>query len=371
MTVQYAKILFPSPVYTPDRLKTLQINATAEAVAQCFRAPTAIGGGNITVNRVLVPIGAVGQAPTNGLRVAIQDLDASGDPDGTDDAYRVLASGSISAGYQITGILSDDGSDGGAKKTLTAGAEYAVVVDFESWASGDDITFYGADFDSLSRDFPFSSLFISSWTKQDAWLSFLIEDTSGNWYMVAPAPRTTTELFFSAFNSGTTPDELGFKISLPFTATVIGMWTRWELDNDCDIYLSGDDISDSSVATADDSKTGQFSSLENIQDHFFDDEYVFTAGNDYYLSLRATTGTNSWAYGASFANAATHHADVIEGWLGAGVSYVAVSRSSGGSWTETQGRVHQAGLIIRGIEIPAGGGGGGTKIAGRGGGIAG
>lgn len=146
---------------TQTPFSDLLIDAAGEKVAIVFRAPK-----TGTLDRAEFKLDAVTQAPVSGLRVSFQDVGAAdGNPDGTQDQFRTVPQGSISAGaWVVPGLMTSDGTDGGTKRSVTKGDLIAFVVEFDSFAAGDSLEVrcmgQGANFNTTGQ--PYVSHFTAS-----------------------------------------------------------------------------------------------------------------------------------------------------------------------------------------------------------------
>lgn len=179
---------------------------------------------------------------TNGLRVSFQAVDpTTGFPNTTQSQFRDITSG-LAAATWITppGVMTDDGSDIGVKRTVTAGEWLACVVDFVSFAASDSVAitpgFTLAAADQLLNYVANAST--GTYAKNNTFGIFALKYADGTYaqfplFATIPAKTTTT----TTFNSGDTPDEIGLRFTVPIASRMIGGWVRLDADNACDIVL--------------------------------------------------------------------------------------------------------------------------------------
>ncbi len=167
---------------------------------------------------------AAAQVPTNGLRMSFQTVDANGNPDNTDDQFRVVASGSLGAATWITppGPLTDDGTDTGVKRTVVAGEPLALVMKFESFVAGDSITNGVTAGTSSSTPTRRSTNSGGTWTKTANFLNCVLRYTDG-YEHISPDIWPSTSINTVAYNSASTPDERGLAFSVPYDFEFAGI----------------------------------------------------------------------------------------------------------------------------------------------------
>lgn len=209
------------------------IDADGEKVAFILQVPKT---GNL--KRAWFSCDTVAQAPTNGLKVSFQDVDTSANPrapDGTVDQYRNVPSGDIATDTGvITGIMSSDGTDTGSLRAVTQGDFVCVVIEFESWATGDDVDICDYSigpytWSSSLLGFPGSRIYTGgSWgvaVQSQGNLNIGLQYDDDVWYPIFGCiPRNGNVNTTYSIGSATTPDELGVKFTCPFPMRVIGCW---------------------------------------------------------------------------------------------------------------------------------------------------
>lgn len=179
---------------------------------------------------------------TNGLRVSFQTVDpTNGNPDGTQDQFRDITSGLASGNWMTPpGVMTHDGTNGGVKRTVTAGEWIACVIDFVSWAASDSVGITpGWNLvvaDNLLAYVANAST--GTYAKNDGCGIFALKYADGTYaqfplFASVPAKTTTT----TTFNSGSTPDERGLRFTIPIAARMLGGWVRLDADAACDIVL--------------------------------------------------------------------------------------------------------------------------------------
>lgn len=181
-----------------------------------------------TIDEVYISFVAVTQFPANGLRVSLQDLDANGDPDGTEDQYRDFTSDPGNSAFVSPGKITSDGTDSGAQRAVTAGDYLAVVVGWAgAFTAGDDVDLVLADLNStVENSWPatrFSGNAGSTWSDTTNTLQVILKYTDGtevamNWPAIPQARRP------------------GLSDTFPYSTTTGG---GWHLVPPVDIEIAG------------------------------------------------------------------------------------------------------------------------------------
>lgn len=322
------------------------IDASAEKVCCVLTVPK-----DGTIDTIGFTLGTVTTADT--LKVSLQDVDAAtGNPDGTADQYRTVASGSLSTNAWIeTGLLTSDGTDGGGKRTVTRGQKIAVVIEFNSYVAG-NLQIRHVNLSNGARSVPLSGFcyvthYTTLWTRQNAVMPCVSLKYNDGTYGFIPytAPYSNGSSSGIAVNTGGF-DEIALKLNLPFKCKVSGAWFAILGLGDTDIVLYASDGS-TVLATASHDKDLVVSSTPCSVG--FTSEIELTAGT-YYLSVKPTTTTSITVYYADVAAAA-----IFDQTPGGQLAHWA-QRLDGGSWTNTLTRRPIAGLTISALDDGAGGG---------------
>jgi len=120
-----------------DGFSGITLDALGEKWAAIFRVPK-----TGTLGKIWFYVRGITTAQD--LKVSFQDVDpATGDPDGTVDQYRVITPTSYS--WNRTGLITSDGTDTGAKRSVTKGDLLAVAIEFGSVAGDLVIAYIGGD----------------------------------------------------------------------------------------------------------------------------------------------------------------------------------------------------------------------------------
>jgi hypothetical protein len=179
------------------------------------------------------------------VRFSFQNIDANGLPDNTDDQYRVLAGGSVATGWNESGLITSDGTDGGTKRSVTIGDKLALVLQWDSAQTG-VIFLYGYDNWGTGANttvFPYAVNDTGGgWAKQALTIypSFGLKYDDGSYEQIPfcyPLAAANTR----NFNSSSTPDERGMIVNFATDATVYGGWVALDLNDDVDVVLYDSD----------------------------------------------------------------------------------------------------------------------------------
>lgn len=304
---------------------TMTIDAAGEIAAFVFIAPK-----TGTLSKVRFRLSGVTTAQD--LKVSFQDL-SSGNPDGTPDQYRVVPSASVAVGFVETGILSDDGTDGGTKRSVTIGDALAVVVEFNSAVGNVQVSTQSSNAASIFGH-AYSDLFTASWAKNTSQAPlFALEYSDGSVEPIAGVlPGTYSNV---VFNSGSSPDEYGNVFTLPFSARVSGIWAWVDYDNAADLVLySGTSALATIAVPASTNRPGTAMGFVALQ---FPTPQTLAAG--VYRAVLKPGASNVGINLATLAAAADLAAHFRSDFYG-------TSRTDAGAWSDDTTTVYQIGPII-------------------------
>lgn len=313
-----------------------------------FRAPK-----TGTLDKFEFRIGTVFSAQN--LKCSFQDVSlTTGFPDETADQYRVISSGITSNTWQVPGLITSDGTDGGTKRAVTRGDLVAAVVEWDS-AVG-DIVISGITTDgnasAMIGGFPRPVQKASStWTMGASPMIVAIKYDDGTYAYISPALMPFKTITAQSFASNSTPDERGIYFKLPFTASVSGAWARIALTGDTDFVLYGSDGTTVLASASLDKDLGSSSGSATGYMVFFGADVTLTADTFYRLVIKPTTTTSMTLYDFDVNAAAIMDA------IDLGQNCYHTQRTDAGSWSETTTKRPFMGLILNGADVTAGGGG--------------
>jgi len=360
-------IAFP-PMFFNDRIgrgsttfSDTLIDAPGEKWGCVFRCPK-----TGTLGKVGIKFDAVTAAED--FRISFQDVDlTNGNPDDTDDQFRDIPSASISAGTWVkTGLITSDGTDVGAKRSVTKGDLLAIVGTFPATVGSLEIR----SFDIASPILVTNDTYVlfhnaTSWAKDASvkLVSVALEYDDGSYAFIGNTwPFTGEEI--GLFNNTDTPDEKALRFQVPFKCRAWGCWIPVEVDGATDIVLY--DSAGAVKATISLNPDVRLNSSQVAYFLPFATPVTLDINSTYRLAIKPTSTTDIRAMSVIVDEVA------IMDQLSGGQSVYYSERTNGGAWTDTTTKRMLAGIILDQLDDGVGGGGGGVgKLAGLGGGLAG
>lgn len=325
----------------PFTIASMLIDASGEKAAAIFRV-----GKTCTLAKVRIYFGTVNTA--RDVKVSFQDVSlTTGDPDGTPDQYRVIPTASIAAStWVLTGAMTDNGADGGNKRSVTKGDLLAIVAEFDSTVG--NLVISRQTLNQGLDNGTYSDLFTSSWAKTASSAGmFELQDDTG-----APVPcfGLIPALGGSMnVNSGTTPDEVALYVKFPVDVKVDGAMVNIDLDGDCDVILYDSDGTTALETVSLDAnvRAGTTVAMALVE---FTQEHTLLANTFYRLAVKPTSVTTVVPRYMDVPVAAT--LDAFPGGQNAHWS----QRTDAGAWTETTTRRPRFSLRVSSIHNSGGGG---------------
>lgn len=285
---------------------------------------------------------------TNGIRFSFQDPDGTGFPDGTQDQFRDVASGSLASNsWIVPGLMTDDGTDTGVKRSVTKGQKLWCVIDFVSFAASDAIRIATGSFETSTSDYAetYAALRAGAgpaWTRQTAAPMMSLKYDDGTYgEILCPGITAITQ---TSFNSGSTPDERGLYFSLPMNCKIdaIGMqMAGLASGRTFDVVLY--DTDGTTVIETISWDSIYLSTLTGTRLFYFflTQERTLTANGNYRITLKPTTASNNALVDVT-ANAAGNLAPYGSGQL--------TTRTDGGAWTQTATRRPLIGVRVSSVD---------------------
>lgn len=345
---------------SPAFATTAVIDATGEKVAMCGEVFLP-GRGTKSIRKIHFRFGAVTKAGGSGLTVSLQDINtASGSgpfPDETQDQTVAIANGDAgftSNAWYTTGNLSAD-------RSVSHGDKLAVVWEYDGGGrlGSDSVVISGLTITSneVKDAYPSTALKTASWTQNVQVAPNVILEMSDGTFGSLTGGLGASALTSNAINTGTTPDEIAQKISLPFACKCDGAVVRVGVASSADYTIR---LYDSDGSTVLASQTVDFNEVGGVSLRLLKaswPEVSLAADTGYRLSCLPTTANNATVW--SMDVAAASHMVCVSG--GTGVCYS--QRTDAGAWTDTATRrLIGFGLRISSIHDGAGGSGGGSLI---------
>lgn len=333
---------------------TMLMDAAAEKAAYIFTIPK-----TGTLDTYEFRIGSVTNNPDNGLRISFQNLDANGDPDGTQDQFRDIAGPFSANTWIVPGLITSDGTDTGTKRSVTVGDRIAVVIEFVSFVAGDSLQIlslqnFSNSAEKLDGQEFYCDQFLVAWGKTagDIPNGALKYETSGYY----PINGWTFPLLTGnarAYNSGSTPDEISLRFQIPFAGECDGAWVRLDMDGDCDVVLYDGTTVLASASL--DSSARLVAAGANVFARWT--PQVLAANTTYRIALKPTTVTNVTLFTWTSDNAGLMAA------ASGGIEWYRSERTDAGAWSDTTTERPLIGLHLNAIDVAAPSGGGAFSAA--------
>ena len=297
------------------------------------------------ISKIGFLVGTVTSAQT--LKVSLQGVDGSGNPDGTilaaGNAYGTQTSPGSSTFYTVT-------LTGAA--TVTMGQAIAVVIEFN--ATVGNLNIRGVqEVTSVLYNNTYSLLYTTSWAKAGGHPNVSLEYSDGSYAGGMTYPISAFAL--NIINSGSTPDEVGIYFQLAFPCRIIGGWAAIDLDADATLKLYD---SDGSTVL----KSISIVSAQRQNDGRYFTEYLFSSSQEllkntwYRLTLLPGSVTDITVVGFSLPSVAAMDS------LPLGQNCYETYRTNAGAWTQVTTNRPMMGLLIDALDDGVGGSGGGMPI---------
>lgn len=353
-------ILFPSPIPLSAGLPALAamstVNDANDKIAYIIQVPK-----SGTLDWFECQQFANTNNPDNGLRFSFQSLSATtGAPGGVQDQFRTLTSGFGNRAWLVPpGVMTNDGTNGGTKRTVTVGDWIACVVEFESFTAGDSVSFAelnlstGASGAASPTVNQYVSVFETAWINAIGAGPIALKYSDGT-YGVLPlwwSPMLTINS--TGFNSGSSPANRGIRFKNAFPCRVAGMWVRFsagDANYNVTLYDNADNILSQTLIDGNfDVSAGGNNTLI-----YFDTKVDLAANTIYRLIISPTAASpNVTLYDFDVSVAALMAA--VQG----GVEWYS-SNGTTGAWVDSTANRAFMGLIIDAISDGIGGGSGGV-----------
>lgn len=325
------------------------IDAAAEKWACVFRVPK-----TGTLDQIEFIFGTIAQAPANGVKVSFQDVEQDQGtqpfkPDGTADEYRVIAQGDVVANTWIApGLMTDDGTDTGNKRSVTEGDLVAAVVEFENFVAGDSIQVENAYTMAKPWQLGVAYNIGAGWVvnaSSSIHPAVALKYNDGTYECITAYGFPTNisgNQTTHTISSSTNPDEIALRFKLPMACEVSGFIAKGAgvsvAENfDVILYDENDTVLASTTVEPD-----SFLTSVNMHDvGAFDSPVELEADTEYRLAVKPLTTPatiNFWSFttaSAAIMNAAP--------W---GSEFYYSQRVNGGAWTDTTTRRPFLSLII-------------------------
>jgi len=288
-----------------------------------------------TLHSFEVCLGIVTQAPADGLKFSFQGIANSGGPDNTIDQFRVVTAG-ITTGAWLAppGPLTDDGTDEGDRRVVSAGEGFACVIEFESFDASDSLAF------GTSNESIFNS-YLSTRKSTDSGASYSTVTTQ-NQLRIALRYNDGYEFFADAINpivsyaspvvsASTDPDEWGMRFILPFNFELAGIRTHMTFTTIADpivlrLYDSADNVLDEVTYP----ELGLFGPAATVLIPWFPLSRIspLIAGAEHRVTFRPAAGNVIFR---EFVVSSNAHLNAVPG----GIECYKTTRNNDGAWTDS------------------------------------
>lgn len=290
------------------------------------------------------------------LRFSFQDVDSNGLPDGSDDQYRDATPSTGSNVWTSPGLITNDGTNGGTKRTVTKGDWLACVLKFQTFTAADSLTarVRSNDLDGITDSVFMLSYNGASWAKSTTQLPFIALKYDSGYVALQPTSYHTIASSSTGvetnIETGTTPDELGNRFQLPFSCKVSGAWYTIDFESGTAtgqivLYDNASNVLASCNVTAKKTMTEGSGTTAFPGSCIFSSEIELTANTTYRLVVKGDNATQ----GAGLMGWDLPSNAYLAGSWG-GSQWYSTSRTDGGSWTDLDSRQFQIGLLISSLE---------------------
>ncbi len=308
---------------------SLTLDASDEKVAFVFTIPK-----SGTISKLGFRTGTVTTAQT--LRVGLYTVDSSGNPTTTQygsSAYGTQSSPASNTAYTVSLAT---------PATATRGDKVAIVIEYDSTAGS--LAVFCQQYGYNNYGNYLSEFKDPTWTKSTKNAVHWIEYSDGSYYPITWFAASVMSGNY-LYNSGSSPDEYGIKVRMPFSGLLYGVGIN--------IYGA---MGDYSIKVYD-----EFSNLLGSQAYggywtsigssigyaviIFASPIKLRAGRVYRVTMMPDSATNVRLYYATILPAT---AAGMDGWSG-GQDVVQTSRTDGGAWTDdstTRPHIH---LLLYGL----------------------
>lgn len=309
------------------------IDAAGEQWAMIFQVPK-----TGTIDRVRFATGTV--SSSQDLSVSLETVSATdGFPTGTDyggSVAETVASPAASTIYTVTFAT---------PASATKGDIIAIVIGWAGTAGSVLFSRWGGTSGILNNQC-YGALYTGSWAKYTTgppMFSVLYDDDTSEYIGAPPATIVTPN---RAFNTGSTPDEVGLRFQMPFGARAIGVfgWISPTAGRDTSLILYNDAGTALATAAIDFDSTGNLTGVANIA-YLFSSTVTLTKDAWYRLTYRPDTVSNVTVPYLEFT-------DSYELGQIAGSSVYHCERTDAGSFTDATNKFTPISLILDAIDIP-------------------
>lgn len=335
------------------------MNASGDRIAVVLQVPK-----TGTLEQFEFRVATVTNNPDNGIRLSFQDISlTTGNPDGTQDQFCDIPGPLVANTWTAPpNALTNDGTGGGVKRSVTQGDLLGCVIDFVTFVASDS---FGVAYRSLGTPTLTSVIYTDdgssgAYVKRQTEAIVIALKYDDGTYVELPsyfAPVNTVNN--TAYASNSTPDERALRFQVPFTCKVRGAWIRINFAGAVDIVLYDNASSVLATASLDVDVKVSSGSIQDVY-AFFSSEIELTINTTYRLSIKPTTTTT-----ITLQSLTVSVAGLMAGITGGAQLYLS-TRTDAGAWTDTTTERPIAGLVISALSdgVSSGGSGGSFPFVG-------
>jgi hypothetical protein len=322
-----------SPIFRGDNESSKTLDGTTGKI--CLVLPISKTG---TITGIQFLTGGVTTGDT--IKASLQDIDASGYPDGTaDQSGTVSVASTDDYVWKIVTF--------GSSRSVAAGDYISVVLEFNSRVSGVmDLANSSPPSGNMPNAMIYSGTYTASWAYSGRPQKVLL-DYNGTYPIQETHPIAGMDC--QIFGNDHTPDEYANKVTYAYKAKMIGVCIQGRTQGSADLvlYNSASSALDTAAMPYNAVTTGS----TNLFCNYFPDGGVeISAGTTYYLSFKPTTTTD-----ARINFVLVNNASYKTALLGSNTAVYA-SRTDAGAWTETSTRILMIFPVWGQLDDGAGGG---------------
>lgn len=319
--------------YRVNAIGNVAINASTVRYAWVFRAPKAG-----TLNRAGFRFASAATPQT--MKASFQNANASVmRPDETVDQFRTFTP---ATGWISTGLITSDGTDGGTKRTVTKGELLCLVVEWDA-ATGAVVLqpHCGAN------DHWKPNIWHAQRSSGGAWsaainlstANFGVQYDDGNWAYIDGAVPFSNDSNH-AFNSGSTPDEIGLRFVAPWDgAKLKGVFAYLNFAGGFEIHLY--DAADALVASSAIASTNDRAGAFALDCYAELPNHELEGGQVYRVTLIPTSANNVTL---QYIDVPTN--DYLRAWPMGHTCYQTARTNGVGPWVDTDTRRPALALIF-------------------------
>ena len=344
--VSCPEILLPNPdTWQQSSYAAKTIDAATEKYAVIFQAPKTGNVAKIGFRTMTVSTDAATR-----LKISLQALDGSGNPDGT-----ILPVGLNTAKFDFTAAPASATAYTATIDTalaVTMGTIYAVVIEYGTFVASDSVQIASG---WRTERLPYGDLYTGTWAKNDDNQNIWVEYDDGTYANMPLIPAVTTTTIFAT--TATNPDEVGLSFIVPFPCRISGGWVEriGAAGADFDMILYSGTTALQTISF--DGDHTQIGGTDKFFYFRFATQQTITANTTYRLIVKPTTTTTS----GILTTCTMPNANAIGQILGVTAAWVYTYRVDAGAWTDsTTFVVPRMGIMIDQLDdgVQTGGGGG-------------